>query len=115
MQFSERYGFKPVKNLIQTESMDQDLRNSIWNALQLFYFDTSSTYRQHRLGSLSDAPNRDMSVLCKTLWINFFKEPLDTLKDDWQEVYLRIRRWFFESKWFQAYDFIEFVPQNFPD
>lgn len=34
--FSERKGLKPVREGIQTEGMSDELRNSLWNALQLF-------------------------------------------------------------------------------
>ena len=33
MQFSERFGMKTTRTVMQFESMDSDLRNSIWNAL----------------------------------------------------------------------------------
>jgi hypothetical protein len=38
MRFSERVGFKPIKNTIQINSMDTELRNSLWNALVTFYW-----------------------------------------------------------------------------
>ncbi len=34
--FSQRKGLKPVKSIIQIDSMDTDLRNSLWNALSIF-------------------------------------------------------------------------------
>jgi len=37
MQFSERLGFKQPKGIIQIDSMDDELRNSLWNALSIFY------------------------------------------------------------------------------
>ena len=38
MRFSERYGYKPVREIIQKESMDKDLRSKLWSILyeQLF-------------------------------------------------------------------------------
>jgi hypothetical protein len=38
MQFSERMGFKPVKDIIQINSMDDDLRNGLWNVLTIYYW-----------------------------------------------------------------------------
>lgn len=35
MRFSERTGLRPIKNVIQTDDMDQDLRIGLWNALTL--------------------------------------------------------------------------------
>ncbi len=34
MRFSERYGYKPVREVIQKESMDDALKNSIWNVFK---------------------------------------------------------------------------------
>jgi len=31
--FSQRMGFKPVKNIIQINSMDMELKNALWNDL----------------------------------------------------------------------------------
>lgn len=64
---------------------------------------------------LSDPENSNLAKLCRELWLHFFKYPLDTLPDEWQEVYKRLRKFFFSCKWFEAYDFIEFVPQWHPD
>ncbi|HEU4506960.1 MAG TPA: hypothetical protein VFR78_01890 [Pyrinomonadaceae bacterium] len=36
--FSQRKGLKPIKNIVQVDSMDRDLRNGLWNALQIFYW-----------------------------------------------------------------------------
>ena len=36
--FSERYGYKPIKSIIQVESMNDDLRISLWNALSMSYW-----------------------------------------------------------------------------
>ena len=37
--FSQRKGLKPIKNIVQVDSMDADLRNGLWNVLCLFYWD----------------------------------------------------------------------------
>jgi AbiJ-like protein len=37
--FSHRHGLKPVKNVIQIDSIDDDLRNRLWDSLKLFYWD----------------------------------------------------------------------------
>lgn len=35
--FSQRKGIKPVKSIIQSDNIDEDMRNSLWNALTIFY------------------------------------------------------------------------------
>lgn len=34
--FSQRKGLKPVKSVMQIDSMDSDLRNGLWNGLFIF-------------------------------------------------------------------------------
>ena len=38
MLFSQRKGLKPVKNVIQTDVMDAELRNGPWSVLCLYYW-----------------------------------------------------------------------------
>ena len=42
--FSQRYGFKPVKEVIQIDNVDETLRNRLWNALTMFYFGRLEQY-----------------------------------------------------------------------
>ncbi len=38
MLFSYRKGLKPVKSIMQVDNMDNDLRNNLWNALTIYYW-----------------------------------------------------------------------------
>jgi len=38
-KFSERYKFKNPRDTFQIDSMDNELRNRLWNQVQFFYFD----------------------------------------------------------------------------
>jgi hypothetical protein len=38
--FSERKGLKKVTETIQVDSMSDELRNSLWNVLHLFFWNT---------------------------------------------------------------------------
>jgi hypothetical protein len=86
--FSQREGLKPLKQTIQIDSVDEDLKNG---------------FKMYRLGEL--------------LWINYFKQPLDTLSNDPRKIYKYIRDYFFDSKreWNEIYDFIEFVVNVYPN
>lgn len=103
--FSQRKGLKPVKNIMQVDSMDEDLRNSLWNALSIYYWnemeDNKFLYNVE-----------DIDFLFKRLWHNFFKKPLDTLDDYWTNTYNLIQKYFFECAWYEVYDFIEFIANN---
>ena len=36
MRFSERYGYKPVREIIQKESMDDHLKNGLWSIFDTY-------------------------------------------------------------------------------
>lgn len=106
-------GIKPVKAVMQVESMDDDLRNSLWNALCLFYWDEVKS----KLPPSTDVYSllgTNIYTLLKTLWLDYFKRPIDTLSNFWDETYNQIRDYFFSFEWYEVYDFIEFIANNYP-
>jgi hypothetical protein len=86
---------------MQRESIDDDLRNRLWNCLDA-YFWSDGKGRHH-----SDVP--DLAVLCWAIWNNYFKLPIDTMENWFPSNFVTIRRYYFECAWDQVYDFIEFV------
>ncbi|MFN3071995.1 AbiJ-NTD4 domain-containing protein [Acinetobacter sp. TY2] len=68
MRFSERYGYKPVREIIQKESMDDDLKNKLWSILFIQIFEKYSLY---------DRYNELFSPLIINIWIDLLKLPLD--------------------------------------
>ena len=105
--FSQRKGIKPVKSVMQVDSMDTELRNGLWNALTICY------WNQVEDQWISNSKNIDS--LLKRLWHSYFKKTIDTLRDYWPETYKEIREYFFNCKWYEVYDFIEFIANNYPD
>ena len=117
MRFSEKYGFKPIKTIIQKESIDTELRNVLWNTLKIFYWERAYYYSGVGYSSclLSYNDNKHLQTICHRLWMSFFKEPLDTLSDNWEKVLPKIRHFFFGCEWYEVYDFIQFIAEKFPD
>jgi len=114
--FSQRKGIKPAKSKIQSDSMDNELRTGLWNVCKIYYWDKLSPTRPapySRYSCLST--HEDLHLLCRRLWIRYFKRPLDTLDDVWFNTYNKIKKYFFECAWNEVYDFIEFVAKNYPD
>lgn len=105
--FSQRKGIKPVKKVMQVDSMDEELRNCLWNALSISY------WKQVEDDWISNCEKID--TLLKRLWHNYFKRPIDTLRDYWPDTYKEIREYFFNFRWYEVYDFIEFIANNYPD
>ena len=108
MRFSQRYGYTPVKDVIQLESMDSDLRNSLWNALEIHYW-IPLVDRKSGVQYLSLSGNGDIRRICEALWVDFFKDPLDSLPNRWSQAKDVIRHFFFTADWYEVYDFIEFI------
>ena len=105
--FSQREGFKPVKSVIQINSIDNELRNSLWNALTLFYWD--------RIEDQWISTNNNMNILFKLLWVNHLKWQLDNLDIFWPNTHKKIKTYFFNCEWYDVYDFIEFIANNYED
>lgn len=104
--FSQRKGLKPVKSIMQVDSIDVDLRNGLWNALSWFYWDKmkSNTYL---------SADKGINLLFELLWHNYYKKPVDTLSTHWPDVYQSMREYFFKCAWHEVYDFIEFIADNY--
>ncbi len=37
------------------------------------------------------------------------------MEDNWSDTYKEIRQYFFNREWYEVYDFIEFISNNYPD
>lgn len=97
MTFSERYGFKKSNENIQFESIDNALKNGLWNALYPFISDIS-TY-------ISDA-GFFQNIFIR-LWTSVYKNRIDELPNESQYVEY-IRNKFFNCKWYEIYDLLEY-------
>lgn len=103
LSFSQRMGITPEKKPIQLESMDDDLRNGLWNDfLMYFYHDLDSSDIDFRGFSQHDR-------LYEFLWRNFLKETVDS--DDLMlgGAYKYLRKSFLEMPWFRVYEFLEVI------
>ncbi len=104
--FSQKHGYKPVKNVIQVDKMDQDLRVGLWNVLELFYW-AKMSYRYVQ------SDDNLHHLLC-SLWMDHFKLPLDIMPREWVTAKGEVRKIFFSCEWFDVYDIVEFIASNYP-
>ena len=103
MLFSQREGIKPGKSVIQINSMDDDLRNSLWNAVTLCFWNHIESDFNYSLSAKTFISN---------IWVYHFKEPLDSLSyiwSIWSNVQRAIKRQYNNLKWYEVYDFIEYI------
>ena len=109
--FSQRKGITPLAKAIQRESIDDELKNCLWSALELTIYnkwerrDSMSGYQHH------DA--RFVDFLLQRYWLDFFKLPNDTIPDFGRDRpksgYEHLRDYFMNGEWWEAYDFLEFT------
>jgi len=96
-KFSERIGaVEPCKSL-QIEAMDDNLRNSLWNVLHTLYEHSRNDY---------------WTRVAKHVAKYFRKSSVDELPFRDYECRQWLKKYFYELKWYNAYDFIEFVANN---
>lgn len=65
MRFSQREGYIPVRDVIQIESMDDPLRNSIWNILDDFFLHSDDHFKS---GLVVRTVNEELSLFARSIW-----------------------------------------------
>ena len=106
MRFSEREGLRAAKQTIQTHEIDDALRNSLWNILDLLVWSTRNYL--HISGSYGGSIG-EIDIFSRSLWSNFLKLPADERPLKGKEILSEIRKFYFKADWCEVYDFIEFV------
>lgn len=105
MRFSERYGYKPVREIIQKDSISQDLKNRIWSLIfSSFlqkYIDTNQLFTEY-------------SSVVGNIWSHFCKIPLDEMESlryytSRSRDISKIKSNIFESEWYTIYDLVEYI------
>ncbi len=104
--FSQRKGLKPLEKTIQKDSVDQELRNALWTALHECIYEK---WRDYDYGW--DDNSAAINSLFNSYWIWYFKLPSDN-QPQMREALMRVRAYFFECKWNEIYDFIEFTAKH---
>ena len=103
-RFSERIGHTPPKTVLQLDSMDDELRNGLWNVCFTQVMGMGSpTY--YSVESLSPA----LATFIYRVWGEYLKQPFDALPRDIRSAIAGIRNRCFKTDWAGMYDFVEFV------
>jgi hypothetical protein len=95
--FSQRKGIIPATETIQIDSMNEELRNSLWNVL---YEDLLSNGNFWGSG---------MVPFSQKLWCEYFKKPIDSLAGDLSSILRGVREYFFRCEGNEVYNFLAFV------
>jgi hypothetical protein len=107
--FSQRSGLKPVKQTLQLDYIDNDLKNKLWNALGEFFFNSFKNDDLVSYDVFGKKTIHQQLPLLIRIWDLYFKKPVDTMSSDGSVVYTFIRNYFFSCSWYEVYDFIEFL------
>ena len=104
--FSQRMGLKPLNEIVQLGSMNDDLRIGLWNVLD------RDLFVRERF---------DESKFTELLWRHHFKWPVDSRPItnngfglSYERVLDQVRKHFFDCDWNEVYDFVEFVLRCYP-
>jgi len=110
MRFSQRIGKTSSTKLVQKEEVDDDLRNSLWNAVTIVYFQKVS-FAEYGYDKTERCDLRDFVTL---LWLHFFKQPIDQIPYQFSDTVEHLKRWFYRAQWFEILDFVEACSVNGP-
>lgn len=105
MKFSERFGFKPINKIIQIDSMNEELRISLWNIVHELYL----TYEQQEKSEISylSIHPKEITTL---IWANLWKREIDTIGEFGYSPFKRkYKEIFFDLEWYEVYDLVEFI------
>lgn len=94
MNFSQRIGKVPAPKLVQREVMDEDLRNSLWSVLTVMYWETYSTSGSDMYGRSDYVRGSNMESLIISMWLYYFKQPIDTIDEYWEHCLEKLRKRF---------------------
>lgn len=100
--FSQRKGYKPPSEVMQTDGMNDELRNSLWNVLDKVIWSRDG-YTSKQYGTAEIYPFSEFH------WFHYFKKPIDSRETYGGHILQVIRKYFFECPWYEVYDFIEFI------
>lgn len=102
MKFSQRIGKVPNTKQLQVESLDDELKNGLWNGIKFFVLD-----RLEKQKSYSN--HTEFEVFCSILWHHHYKLPIDTIPEYNSRSEQFIRDSFYKGQWYESYDLLEFL------
>ena len=105
-KFSDRMKVTTPKSILQIDSMDMDLRNGLWNGVVMSYMETIGS------GWYKSTPG-NYQALWVRIWLHVFKGRIDELDEHGQDFVRQVKDYFFNAAWYEVYNFIEFVKDNF--
>ncbi|MEM2105435.1 MAG: hypothetical protein QXV21_03065 [Candidatus Bathyarchaeia archaeon] len=105
--FSQRKGLKKDRIEIQIDSMDDALRNRLWNVFEIYYINPMI------YGVSRDAFAREMETLMIKFFDSYLKEKVDDAPSGYSNIKKFLCSFFSMASWYAVYDFLEFIVTHF--
>ncbi|MCG2607881.1 hypothetical protein LZZ98_04925 [Acinetobacter sp. SM34] len=110
MQFSKRNGYARIRETIQIDAIDHDLKTRLWSLLDIYLY---SKYKKPFI--FNQSSHNVLDQLIQTYWFSFFKKATDEIPTENNHKISVLKRIFLtELPWFKIYDFIEFNIHHYP-
>ncbi len=106
MKFSDKVGITKPKSIIQIDDMDDSLRNKLWNAI---YIHVAIPLKEEYNDNLKGTKYFDFFG---KIWHNHFEKPIDTIPYGKYAAIHDLREYFFNCKWFEVYNLVDFICNN---
>ena len=103
MKFSQRISKTPIRESLQVETIDEALKNGLWNIIYIFYFND--------LGHNWGYYNGEKRQFFNGLWHYFFKQRIDTIPYLTDDIIQFIREWYYNAEWYEVFDLIEWISE----
>ncbi len=115
MLFSDRIGVTKPNRTIQIDSVDEKLKNHLWNALELFYWRQSDSAYMIFEDDYGRRIKNQLYSLIYIIWNNYLNCRLDQISPRIDKNIDTILKKAFESEWYEIYNFLEFIAKNESD
>lgn len=105
--FSERYGYRLVRDSLQYEQLDEETRNRLWNVIRTYV--PSGVTVDWDIHPRFSPEAFDWAVM---VWDKYFKKPIDTIPTYYDEFLEEIRRIVLDNNplfWFRTLDILEIL------
>ncbi|MBZ0168003.1 hypothetical protein MELA_02815 [Candidatus Methylomirabilis lanthanidiphila] len=101
--FSQRKGLKPIRQALQVDGMDDELRAQLWNVLHFHLWD-SKGFLHTDYGEVGR-----IAEFARALWVRYFKKPFTEIPSWPSQVLSLLKDHYFRVSWNEVYDFLEAV------
>ncbi|MEN6357068.1 MAG: hypothetical protein ABFD83_08305 [Armatimonadota bacterium] len=102
--FSERYGYKPVRDILQLETMDELLKTRLWNVI---YNELTTWHTMPGNSPHTQKKQKECLYHIKSLWCDFLCKPANKMPIREEQFWFELNEWFSRASWYEIYDLIE--------